>query len=155
MSLPSGDVPKSPHAGRWLVLGSRFNERVTDRLVEGAVAALVGAGVPERHVEVVRVAGALELPQAAARLLARPGWEGAVAVGAVVRGETPHFDHVSRESLRALMDVALETGVPVGLGVLTCDTLEQALARAGGEHGNKGSEAALAALEVARLPRAD
>jgi 6,7-dimethyl-8-ribityllumazine synthase len=133
-------------------VASRFHAVVVDALVAGARECLAAAGVPEGQVLVVRVAGALEVPQAAARLagLSPPRRPlGIVALAAVVRGQTPHFEHVCRETTRGLMDVALRTGVPVGFGVLTCDDLAQALARAGGDAGNKGHEAAAAALDLA------
>lgn len=142
--------------GPWLVVASRFNEAVTDRLVEGALACLQAAGVPSERLRLVRVPGAWELGLAVGRLLelhlpaaersSRPA--GVVALGAVVRGETPHFDYICIETSRALMTAGLESGVSIGFGLLTCDDMEQALARAGGEAGNKGYEAARAALDL-------
>jgi 6,7-dimethyl-8-ribityllumazine synthase len=146
-------MPPSVPSSEWLLAGSRFHSVVVDRLVDGARSCLLTKGVAEASIRVVRVAGAFELPQLVAAW-ARPeaGWSlaGAVALGCVVRGETPHFDHVCRETLRGLLDVAIHQGLPLGLGVLTCDTLEQALARAGGDHGDKGWEAAEAAWDLAR-----
>jgi 6,7-dimethyl-8-ribityllumazine synthase len=148
-----------PHrvpAGRVGILVSRYNETVTERLLAGAEACLRERGVARERVDVVRVPGAWELPLAARALAARGGYAAVVALGAVIRGETAHFDYVAGEASRGLMDVALHYGVPVGFGVLTCDTLEQALARAGGAAGNKGHEAAAAALDAAAtLARAD
>ena len=136
-------------AGRVGILVSRYNETVTERLLAGAEACLRDRGVGPERVDVVRVPGAWELPLAARALAARGGYLAVVALGAVIRGETAHFDYVAGEASRGLMDVALRYGVPVGFGVLTCDTLAQALARAGGEAGNKGREAAEAALDAA------
>ncbi len=128
---------------------SRFNETVTTRLLEGARACLAERGVAAARVEVHWVAGAWELPVLLRALLADGGFEAVCALGAVVRGETPHFDVLAGETARGLMALQLEYGVPVGFGVLTCDTLEQALARAGGPAGNKGREAMEAALDAA------
>jgi len=139
-------------AGRRVaVLASRFNEAVTQRLVDGAMDALTRHGTRFEDIDVVWVPGAWELPTAARALLATDRYEALVAVGAVIRGETPHFDVVAGESSRGLSQAAADYDTPVGLGLLTCDTMEQALARAGGDHGNKGWDAALAALEMADL----
>ena len=132
------------------ILVSRFNSRVTERLLEGAARTTLECGVAEEDVDIVYVPGAWELPLAALRAAAR-GYAAIVALGCVIRGETAHFDHVSRAATDGLAKVQLDSGVPVGLGVLTPDTLEQALARAGGELGNAGSEAARAALRMADL----
>ncbi|WP_419858802.1 6,7-dimethyl-8-ribityllumazine synthase [Candidatus Palauibacter irciniicola] len=132
------------------ILVSRFNSRVTERLLEGAARTAFECGVAEEDVDVVYVPGAWELPPAARRAAAR-GYAAIVALGCVIRGETAHFDHVGRAATDGLAKVQLDSGVPVGLGVLTPDTMEQALARAGGELGNAGSEAARAALRMADL----
>lgn len=136
-------------AGRVGILVSRYNETVTVQLLAGAEACLRERGVPSASVDVVWLPGAWELPFGARALAERGGYAALVALGAVIRGETAHFDYVASEASRGLMDVALRTGVPVGFGVLTCDTLAQALARAGGAAGNKGHEAAAAALDAA------
>ena len=136
-------------AGRVGILASRYNETVTERLLAGAEACLRERGVPAASVDVLWLPGAWELPFAARALAERGGYAAIVALGAVIRGETPHFDYVAGESARGLMDVALHYGIPVGFGVLTCDTLAQALARAGGDAGNKGHEAVAAALDAA------
>ncbi len=137
-------------AGRALVVVSRFNEGVTRKLLDGAHSTLVGAGFPSDQIDVVWVPGAFELPVVVGRGLASGRYHLAVALGAVVRGETPHFDYVAGAASHGLMDVATTTGIPVGFGLLTCDTLAQALARAGGAAGNKGEEAARAAVETLR-----
>jgi 6,7-dimethyl-8-ribityllumazine synthase len=136
---------------RFAVLVSRFNELVTDRLLDGATACLAQHGVRPEDVDVVRVPGAFELPAAAAALIRRGGYHGLVVVGCVIRGETPHFDFVAGEASRGLQALAMAHAVGVGFGLLTTDTTEQAVARAGGAKGNKGWEAALTALEMADL----
>jgi 6,7-dimethyl-8-ribityllumazine synthase len=132
----------------------RFNEAVTERLLEGCLSALRRAGVEDGAITVAWVPGAFELPFAC-RLLAGSGrFEAVVALGAVVRGATPHFDYVCSEAARGILEVGLATAVPVSFGVLTCDTLEQALERSDSEAGsNKGADAAMAALEMAVLKR--
>jgi len=136
---------------RIVVVVSRFNESVTVPLAEGAVETLVRQGVAFDDVDVLWVPGAWELPVAVRRALATERYDAAVAIGAVIRGETPHFDIVAGESARGIMDASRDFDVPVTLGLLTTDTLAQAEARAGGEHGNKGADAALAVLEVLDL----
>ena len=135
---------------RVTVVASTFNEAVVDGLVHGAVHELRRHGVAEADVRVIRVPGAWELPVVVAHVLRAGGVDAVVALGAVVRGETPHFDYVAAQAAR-VGDLAVTHGVPVGFGLLTTDTWEQAVARAGGKAGNKGREAALAALETARL----
>jgi 6,7-dimethyl-8-ribityllumazine synthase len=143
----------APHgAGRRMaVVASRFNETVTQPLQEAAVSTLMEEGVAFDDIDVVIVPGAWEIAGAARTLLATGRYDGMVVVGAVIRGETPHFDFVAGETSRAIMALGLEFEVPIGFGLLTTDTMEQALARAGGAHGNKGRDAALAALEMADL----
>lgn len=136
---------------RAAVIASRFNRDVTQALADGALDALVRHGCAADDVDVVWVPGAWELPAAAHRLAASGRYDLLVAVGAVVRGDTPHFDFVAGEASRGLARVQEEYEVPVGFGLLTCDTMAQAEARAGGGHGNKGWDAALAALEMADL----
>ena len=136
---------------RFAVVVSRFNEPVTQRLLDGAMDALTRHGVAFEDVDVLWVPGAWELPFAARRAMAADRYDAVVALGAVVRGETPHFDVVAGEASRALMQASAEYDLPLGLGLLTCDTMAQAEARAGGAHGNKGWDAALAALEMADL----
>lgn len=133
------------------VVVSRFNEEVTTRLLEGAVECLIRNGVRFQDVDVVWVPGAWELPAAAERLLASERYDALVVVGAVIRGETPHFDYVAGEAARGLANLQREFVTPIGFGLLTTDNDEQAEARAGGAHGNKGWDAALAALEMADL----
>jgi 6,7-dimethyl-8-ribityllumazine synthase len=131
------------------ILVSRYNEAVTARLLDGALRCCREAGIADADVDVVWVAGAFELPVAAAAAAATGRYACLVALGAVIRGETPHFDFVAGETTRGLGEVALHHRLPVGFGLLTVDTLEQAAERAGGRAGNKGEEAAAAALELA------
>lgn len=139
-------------AGRRIaVVVSRFNESVTSKLVDGAIDALTRHDTPFDDIDVVWVPGAWELPAAARLLLSSERYHALVALGAVIRGETPHFDYVAGEAARGLADACAEFETPVGFGLLTCDTAAQAEARAGGAHGNKGWDAALAALEMADL----
>jgi 6,7-dimethyl-8-ribityllumazine synthase len=141
-------------AGRRIaVVQSLFNAEFTSRLLDGAVAALRGAGVAEDDLLVVRVPGAFELPIAAARLARTGRFDAVVALGAVIRGETDHYDHVCRAAAEGLLRAGLEADVPVMFGVLTCDTDEQAAARSGGAHGNKGADVALDALRTCDVLR--
>lgn len=138
---------------RLVILASRYNERVVDALVRGAIDALRRAGLDERKVELVRVPGAFELPLVARRLAMTRRYDAIIALGAVIRGETGHYDFVAGEACGGLARVATDTGVPVALGLLTTETTEQALERSGGKAGNKGAEAALCAVELANLLR--
>lgn len=137
--------------GRVALLVSRYNEMVTARLLAGAQACCSEAGVPPGDVDVLWVSGAFELVVAAAAAAASGNYRCLVALGAVIRGETPHFDFVAGETARGLREVASAHRLPVGFGLLTVDTLEQAMDRAGGKAGNKGHEAAEAALRTADL----
>ena len=143
------DKPLDASGARFAVVAARFNERITERLVAGALRCLEEHGAGSVRVE--WVPGAFELPVAAQAIAEGGEVDAIVAIGCVVRGETPHFDVVAHESARGLMDVMLDTGVPVTLGILTTDTMEQADARAGGAMGNKGWDAAAAAIETAEL----
>lgn len=136
---------------RFAVVASRFNEPVTRKLVDGALDALVRHGATFDDIDIVWVPGAWELPLAVRRALTAERYDAVIAVGAVIRGETPHFEYVSAEAIRGIADAAAQADIPVTLGVLTCDTTEQAEARAGGDHGNKGWDAAVAAIEMADL----
>ncbi len=148
---------KGEPEGAGLSLGvvvARFNEAVTQRLLGGALEALRGHGVQEDDIEVVEVPGAFEIPLAAQALAARGDIDAVVCLGAVIRGQTPHFDYVAGEAASGIARAMLTTGIPMALGVLTTDTVEQALARAGGAVGNKGYEAAVTVLEMAAVLRA-
>jgi len=135
------------------VLCARFNGFITDRLLAGALDALKRSGVAEVDIEVVKVPGAWELPLAAQTIAELKKHDAIVALGAVIRGDTPHFDHVAGQASLGLAAVQLETGIPIAFGVLTTHTIEQAIDRAGGKSGNKGYDAALTAIEMADLIR--
>jgi len=132
---------------------SRFNELITSRLLEGAKDAQLRHGVRHQDLDVYWVPGAWEIPLAVKEIALQGRHDALVALGAVIRGDTPHFDYVASEVSKGLAHIALDQRVPAAFGVLTCDSLEQALARAGSKAGNKGVEAALAALEMANLLR--
>jgi 6,7-dimethyl-8-ribityllumazine synthase len=138
---------------RFAVVTTRFNEFVVDSLLKGALDALRRHGATDKQIEIVRVPGAFDLPVAARKLATSRRYEALIALGAVIRGQTPHFDYVAGECASGLARIALESGVPIAFGVLTTDTMEQAVDRAGGKAGNKGADAALAALEMANLLR--
>jgi 6,7-dimethyl-8-ribityllumazine synthase len=138
---------------RFAVVVSRFNSFIAERLLAAAVDALGRAGAASKDVEVVRVPGAFELPLAAKKLAVSGKYDALIAVGCVLRGETTHYDHVCAETSRGLQLAQMDTGVPIIFCVLTCDTLEQAIDRAGLKGGNKGFEAGLAAVEMAHLSR--
>lgn len=136
---------------RFAVIASRFNEEVVQKLVDGALEALVKHGAKVDDVDVIWVPGAWELPPVARRLAGSERYDALIALGAVIRGETPHFDYVAGEAARGLAKVSAEFDVPIGFGVLTTNDDAQAEARAGGAHGNKGWDAAVAAMEMADL----
>jgi 6,7-dimethyl-8-ribityllumazine synthase len=136
---------------RFAVAASRFNQEITEKLLDGALEALVERGVAIDDIDIVWVPGAWELPMAVRKLLISDRYSAVVTVGAVIRGDTPHFDFVAGECARGLAQASAEFDVPVAFGVLTTDNDEQAEERSGGKHGNKGRDAALAALEMADL----
>ena len=136
---------------RYAVLASRFNNNITSKLADGAMEALVRHGAASEDVDLIWVPGAWELPFAARRLAATERYNAIVVVGAVIRGDTPHFDYICAEASRGLADASTEYEIPIGFGLLTTDNMEQAESRAGGEHGNKGWDAAIAALEMSDL----
>lgn len=138
---------------RFAIVASRFNATVVERLLAGALDALARAGARAEDITVVRVPGSLELPLVARRLAASGHWHAIICLGAIIRGETPHFDYVAAEASSGIARCSYETGVPVIYGVLTTDTVEQAMDRAGLKGGNKGYDAALAAAEMASLMR--
>ena len=136
---------------RFALIASRFNELITGRLLDGAINVLTRHDVRHQDIEVYWVPGAWELPLIAKELALSGKYDAIVALGAVIQGDTPHFDYVCAEASKGLAQVSLEQRVPIGFGVLTCNNLEQALVRAGSKSGNKGSDAAMAALEMASL----
>jgi len=145
-------APRRSHveaSARYAVVAARFNEPISRRLVDGALHAFAAAKVAEDRVDVHWVPGSFELPQAAMHLAATKRYAGIVCVGVVIRGQTPHFEHVAREAASGIRHVALTTGVPTGFGVITTFDEDQAWARAGGAVGNRGEEAAAAVIEMA------
>lgn len=149
MTLFSGRA--RTQAGRIGIVVSRFNDLITERLLSGAQSCLADHGIADDDVDVAWAPGAWELSLAAQHLIERRGCVGVVALGCVIRGDTPHFDFVAGAAATGLTNVSLKTGVPIAFGVLTTDTMDQALARAGGKAGNKGWESALAVLEMLDL----
>lgn len=147
----TGDINDA--SGRYAVVAARFNPSVVDALVEGALTTLDAHGVAREDITLVRVPGAFELPQAALKLAATARYDAVIALGAVVRGGTPHFEYVSAACAQGLAAASLRAECPLLFGVLTTDDGEQARARAGGDKGNKGEEAALAALEMVSVYR--
>jgi 6,7-dimethyl-8-ribityllumazine synthase len=133
------------------IVAARFNDAVVDRLVDAATDTLIRHGAQPADVHVAWVPGAFDIPVVAQRMAASGSYDALVALGCVVRGATPHFDHVAGQCAAGIANVARETGIPIGFGVLTTDTWDQAVERAGGKLGNKGADAALAAVETARV----
>ncbi|NLD38474.1 MAG: 6,7-dimethyl-8-ribityllumazine synthase [Desulfatiglans sp.] len=136
---------------RFAIVVSRFNDFISSKLVEGALDALKRHGANEDNITLVRVPGAFEIPIAAKRLATKGGYDAIICLGAVIRGATPHFDYVASEVAKGIAVVSLESTLPVTFGVLTTDNLEQAIERAGSKSGNKGWDAAMAAMEMASL----
>ena len=163
-TAPAASVPRElegklvvPAGARFAIVAARFNHFIVDRLVEGALDALRRHGGDLADVTLVRVPGAWEMPLAVTKLLKKPGHPGfdaVIALGAVIRGSTPHFDYVAAEVSKGLAHASMDSGVPVAFGVLTTDTIEQAVERAGTKSGNKGWESACSAIEMVSLSRA-
>jgi len=149
---PASEV-RAPADARFAIVWSRFNRQVVRRLVEGATTCLLDRGTSRDALYTVEVPGAWELPHTAKRVAQSGRFDAVIALGAVIRGGTPHFDYVCDGATRGLLRVMLDTGVPIAFGVLTTDDEAQALDRAGGSHGNKGHDAALTAIEMVLLDR--
>jgi 6,7-dimethyl-8-ribityllumazine synthase len=132
---------------------SRFNSFIVEHLISGAIDALRKHGVPEKDITIIKAPGAFELPLVAKRAIDNGGYDAIIALGAVIRGGTPHFEYVAGECVKGLSQVSLASNVPIAFGVLTVDTIEQAIERAGTKAGNKGAEAALSALETLSVLR--
>jgi 6,7-dimethyl-8-ribityllumazine synthase len=145
------DGKSGPVSGRFAIVVSRYNEHITGKLLAGAVETLRAAGIADDAIDVAWVPGAWEIPLVAQRMARSQKYAAMLCLGAVIRGETTHDEHINRQVSLSLGQLALETGLPVLFGVLTCNTLEQAIHRAGGNMGNKGVECAEAALEMVRL----
>jgi 6,7-dimethyl-8-ribityllumazine synthase len=138
---------------RFAVVASRWNDSLTSKLLDGALEALKSLGAAQDSVEVFRVPGAFELPLASLKAAETGAFDAVIAIGVVIRGETPHFDYVAGQAAAGITNASLQSGIPIMFAVVTTDTLEQAIDRAGGRSGNKGYEAAAAAVEVANLYR--
>jgi len=136
------------------IVVSRFNSFISERLLEGAIDALVRHGADEQDIHVARVPGAFEIPLAAKKMAGSGAYDAIIALGAVIRGSTPHFDYVSSEVTKGVASVSLESGIPIAFGVLTTDSIEQAVERAGTKAGNKGFEAAVTVIESVNLLKA-
>lgn len=135
-----------------IVVG-RFNDFITGRLLEGAVDALVRHGAKEDDIDIAKVPGAFEIPLVAKKMAAKGAYDAIICLGAVIRGATPHFDYVASEVSKGVASASMESGVPISFGVLTTDTIEQAVERAGTKSGNKGWDSAISAIEMAQLLR--
>lgn len=140
-------------SAQYVIVLSRFNSFIVDRLLEGALDSLIKHGVQERDITIVKVPGAWELPIAVKKVLENSECDAVIALGAVIRGGTPHFEYVAGECVKGLGQLGMQTGKPVAFGVLTVDTIEQAIERAGTKAGNKGEEAALTAMEMVSVLR--
>lgn len=136
---------------KFAIVVSRFNDFITSRLLEGAVDALLRHGAKEDDIEVVKVPGAFEIPLIAKRIAAKGACQAVICLGTVIRGATPHFDYVASEVSKGIAAASLETGVPIAFGIITADTIEQAVERAGTKAGNKGWDAAVTAIEMAQV----
>ena len=138
---------------RYGIAITRFNSFIVDRLLDGALDALRKQGVQDRDITIVKVPGSYELPLTVKKMIESDSYDAVIALGAVIRGGTPHFEYVAGECVKGLSQVSLNTGIPIAFGVLTVDTIEQAIERAGTKAGNKGAEAALTAIEMLSLTR--
>ena len=149
--MPTYEGDFSPPPGRFALVAARFNALIVDSLVAGAIDGLKRHGVPDDRIDLVRVPGAFEIPLVAQKLGESGRYAAVVCLGAVIKGDTDHYDHVAGAATSGIAQAGLTSGVPVVFGVLTCDTLEQAMNRAGGKAGNKGFEAAATAVEMVNL----
>ncbi|GBD97032.1 MAG TPA: 6,7-dimethyl-8-ribityllumazine synthase [Nitrospirae bacterium] len=136
---------------KFAIIISRFNEFITGKLLDGAVDALVRHGASEQDIDIIKVPGSFELPLTAKIIAAKKSCDAVICLGTVIRGATPHFDYVAAEAAKGIATASMDTGVPIAFGVLTTDTIEQAVERAGTKSGNKGWDAALVAIEMAQL----
>ncbi len=153
MSLKTFEGNLDAKGLRFAIVVSRFNSFITERLISGALDALHRSGATDENIELVRVPGSWEMPVTVSALLGQKRHDALICLGAVIRGETPHFDYVAGEAAKGLAQASLASGVPVAFGVLTTNTLDQAIDRAGAKGGNKGFEAAMTAIEMANLLR--
>ncbi|MGA7979930.1 MAG: 6,7-dimethyl-8-ribityllumazine synthase [Chromatiaceae bacterium] len=153
MTIPTVEGALRVYNTRYCLVVARFNSFVVENMLAGAVDALKRHGAEDSDLTIVRVPGAFEMPLAVERIAAKGGFDAIVAIGAVIRGGTPHFEYVASECVKGLAHVSMKHGVPVAFGVLTVDTIEQAIERAGTKAGNKGAEAAMSAIEMVSLLR--
>jgi 6,7-dimethyl-8-ribityllumazine synthase len=151
--MPTYEGSFAPPPGRFALVAARFNSAIVDALVAGAIDGLKRHGVSDEAIDIVRVPGSFEIPLVAKRLAMSGEYAAVICLGAIIRGDTDHYDHVAAGTVSGVAQAGLLTGVPVIFGILTCDTLEQAINRAGGKSGNKGFDAALAAVEMVNLLR--
>lgn len=133
------------------IVVSRFNDFITGRLLDGAVDALVRHGADEKNIDTVKVPGAFEIPLVAKKMAAKGGYHAIICLGTVIRGATPHFEYVASEVTKGIASASMETGIPIAYGIITSDTIEQAIERAGTKAGNKGWDAAITAIEMAQV----
>ncbi|HHN64511.1 MAG TPA: 6,7-dimethyl-8-ribityllumazine synthase [Nitrospirae bacterium] len=136
---------------RFCIIASRFNDFITTKLIEGALDALRRHGTADKDIDIVRVPGAFEIPLTAKKIAGKGGYDGIIALGTIIRGATPHFDYVASEAAKGIALASMETGTPIAFGIITSDTIEQAIERAGSKAGNKGWDAAITAMEMANL----
>jgi len=136
---------------KFAIIVSRFNEFITGKLLEGAIDALLRHGASEKNIDIIKVPGSFEIPLVAKKAAQKKSYDAVICLGTVIRGATPHFDYVAAEAAKGIAMASMETGVPVAFGVLTTDTIEQAVERAGSKSGNKGWDAAMVAIEMAQL----
>ncbi len=136
---------------KFAIIVSRFNEFITNKLLDGAVDCLQRHGASEQNIDVVKVPGSFEIPLVAKKVAGKKSYDAVICLGTIIRGATPHFDYVASEAAKGIATASMETGVPIAFGVITSDTIEQAVERAGSKSGNKGWDAALVAIEMAQL----
>ena len=136
---------------KFAIIVSRFNDFIGSKLLDGAVDALMRHGASEQNIEVIKVPGAYEIPLAAKKVASKKKHDAVICLGAIIRGATPHFDYVAAEASKGIAQASLDTGIPIAFGVLTTDTIEQAVERAGTKSGNKGWDCAMVAIEMAQL----
>jgi len=136
---------------KFAIIVSRFNEFITGKLLDGAVDALIRHGASEKNIDIIKVPGSFEIPLAAKKVAEKKSYDAVICLGTIIRGATPHFDYIAAEAAKGIATASMETGVPIAFGVLTTDTIEQAVERAGSKSGNKGWDAAMVAIEMAQL----
>ncbi|MFN3396411.1 MAG: 6,7-dimethyl-8-ribityllumazine synthase [Thermodesulfovibrionales bacterium] len=136
---------------RFGIIVSRFNDFITSRLLDGALDALIRHGADEKDIEIIKVPGSFEIPMIAKKLANKGVYDAIICLGTVIRGATPHFDYVAAEVSKGIASASMETGIPISFGIITSDTIEQAIERAGSKSGNKGWDAAMTAIEMAQV----